>query len=137
MNKTLVQIKQMKQSDLPEVLLLWEKAGLDITSPEKELLALQNNPNTCFVLTKDEKIIGAVLGAFNGRRAWVYHLSIHPAYQHMGYGSLLLKKVESELKKKGAYRIHLGVAFTNLKVLPFYENHGYSVVNDALWMGNL
>ncbi len=39
------------------------------------------------------------------------------------------------MKKEGAHRIHLGVAYTNLKILPFYEKHGYSVVNDALWLG--
>lgn len=139
MNKTNIQIKQMQNSDFPEVLSLWKKAGLDISNSKLELIDMKItivlNSNSCLVLIKDEKIIGAALGAFNGRRAWIYHFAIHPDFQHQGYGALLLKKVEKQLKKKGAYRVHLGVAYTNLKVLGFYQKHGYSVVNDALWMG--
>lgn len=139
MNKTNIQIKQMQSSDFPEVLSLWKKAGLDIANPELELIGMKMtlnlNPSSCLVLIKDGKIIGAALGAFNGRRAWIYHFAIHPDFQHQGYGALLLKKVEKQLKKKGAHRVHLGVAYTNLKVLPFYQKYGYSVVNDALWLG--
>lgn len=139
MNKTYIEIKQMKSSDFPEILSLWKKAGLSISDPEQELIdmkiTLNLNPTSCLILVKNKKIIGAVLGAFNGRRGWVYHLAIHPDFQQKGYGSMLLAKVEKEFKKKGAYRIHLGVAYTNLKVFPFYQKYGYSVVNDALWLG--
>lgn len=137
MDKTDIKIKQMKPSDSSEVLSLWEKAGLAIN--QQDLFEMQStmkmNPKSCLTLTKDDAIIGAVLGTFNGKRGWIYHLAIHPNFHSFGYGSLLLKKAEKELKKKGAKRVFLGVSFKNLKVLPFYEKSGYSVVNDALWLG--
>lgn len=139
MNKTKVLIREMTSSDFQEVLSLWKKAGLDIGNEEMELsdlaLLIKINPTSCLVLVKDKTIIGSILGTFDGRRGWIYHLAIHPDFQKEGYGSLLLEKVEKELKKKGAHRIHLGVAHANEKVLPFYEKLGYEVVNDALWLG--
>lgn len=139
MNKENIQIKQIKQSDFMEVLSLWKKAGLGLADEKIELLTMQvvvkMNPSSCLMLVKEQTIIGAALGAFNGRRGWVYHLAIHPNFQQAGFGALLLKKIEQELKKKGAYRVHLAVSYTNLKVLPFYQKSGYLVVNDALWLG--
>lgn len=86
----------------------------------------------CFKLVKGKKIIGSILGTFNGRRAWIYHLAVDPKYQRLGYGSMLLKKTENILKKKGAHMVNLSVLFSNLKVAPFYEKKGYEVINNAL-----
>lgn len=134
-----ITIRKIKLSDFSEIFSLWQKAGLGLSDKNMEFsdlrLTIKKNPNSCFVLIKDKKIIGSVLGTFNGRRGWIYHLAVDPDYQHEGYGSLLLIKAEKELKKQGAHRIHLGVLYTNLKVLPFYEKYEYDVVNDALWLG--
>lgn len=132
-------IRKITPADFPEIVSLWQKAGLSISDEKMKIADMEKtikmNPTSCLVLVKDKIIIGAALGAFNGRRGWIYHLAIHPDFQQGGYGSLLLQKVEKELKKKGAHRINLGVTYTNLKVLIFYEKSGYSVVNDALWLG--
>lgn len=138
-NEKDILIRTITTSDFLEVLSLWKKAGLDIENEEMELsdleIMIKINSASCLVLVKYKKIIGSILGTFNGRRGWIYHLAIHPAFQKKGYGSLLLMKAEKELKKKGAHRINLGVTDTNLKVLPFYEKFGYEVMNDALWLG--
>lgn len=139
MNKMNIQIKQIELSDFSEVLSLWNKAGLNIPDVKREFLefqcALGMNPYSCLILVQDKTIIGSALGIFNGRRGWIYRLAVHPDFGHQGYGSLLLKTVEKELKKKGAHRVLLCVEYTNLKVLPFYEKYGYAVINDALWLG--
>ena len=46
----------------------------------------------------------------------------------------LLKKTEEKLKKRGARKINLGVANSNLEKLPFYTKHGYTLVKDAVWL---
>ena len=90
MNNTDIQVKQMKPSDFLEVLSLWKKAGLDIYNHEMELsdmqITVKMNTTSCLILVKGKTIIGAVLGAFNGRRGWIYHLAIHPGFQQEGYG---------------------------------------------------
>lgn len=132
-------IRKVTLKDFPNILSLWKKSGLEISNEEKELLSMEKtiklNPRSCLVLVNDQKIIGSVFGAFDGRRGWIYHLAIHPDFQQNGYGSLLLQKTEKALKKLGVHRIHLGLLYKSLGIFPFYEKYGYEVVNDAIWLG--
>lgn len=117
---------------------LWSEAGLHLSDREREKIEIQQTliqtPDCSFVLVEDGSLVGAVIGASNGRRAWIYHLAVHPKHQHKGYGMLLLKSAEDALIEKGATKIMLGVAYTNLKVAPFYEKYGYTIMNDAMVM---
>lgn len=136
--KNNILMRKVKLSDFEQIFSLWEKAGLSLASKQIEFYDFQNilklKSSSCFVLTDKQDIVGCILGTFNGRRGWIYHLAVHPSYQHLGLGSLLLNAVEKELKKKGAHKINLGVTFTNLKVIPFYEKSGFTIMTDALYL---
>jgi len=129
-------IRQITIEDFPKLYSLWKKAGLEVKSikVEKKELAqmIRLNSGSCLLVEQDNLIIGSALGVFNGRRAMVYHLAVDPDYQHKGYGSILLCKVEEALQKAGADIILLWVNYTNLKVLPFYLKKKYAVSQDAL-----
>lgn len=130
-------IRITRLSDFEEIFSLWQKAGLDLVNKDREFADFKNiiktNPSSCFVLTINHKIIGCILATFNGRRAWIYHLAIDPLFQNQGYGTFLLERAEKELKKQGAYRVNLGVLYTNLRIVPFYKKLGYSVMTDAIF----
>lgn len=131
-------IKLIKPEDFTKLLTLWNEAGLSVVNFKKEQKELQMllkmNPESCLVATINKKIVGSIIGAFNGRRVWIYHLAVHPNWQSKGIGSKLLKKIESIFKKKGATKILLGVSFNNLSTCSFYEKNGYSIMNDAVLM---
>lgn len=133
-----MKIREIEISDFPKIYTLWKEAGLVVDNFEKEkqefIQIITLNPTSCFVVDKANKIIGSCLGAFNGRRGWIYHLAIQPEYQNYGYGEMIFKKTEKALLKKGAKKILLGVAFTNKTVVPFYEKQGYKIMDDALVM---
>lgn len=133
-----MKIQKIAINDFPELLTLWNTVGLGVSNKkreEQEFKALiQWNPDSCFKVVKNKTIIGSIIGAFNGRRSWIYHLAIHPNFQKNGLGSKLVKKLEDKLKHKGATKIILGVSMTNLSVVPFYEKHGFKVMNDAVLM---
>ena len=80
----------MKQSDFEEIYALLIKAGLSLAQKEKELyeykMIFQLNPKCCFVAKEKNKIIGAVFGAFNGKRGWIYHLAVDSKYQNQNIG---------------------------------------------------
>lgn len=134
-----MKIRLMKIEDFEAMYDLWKKVGLKVVNYEDEKEATEQiikwNPATCFVIFIGDKLIGTVLGTFNGRRAWIYHLAVHPNFQKKGLGTLLLEKAENALKKLGAKRILLGVSKTNLKVLGFYQKQWYVEVDDAITMG--
>lgn len=86
---------------------------------------MDRNPSTCLVLKKDEQLIGTVLGGFDGRRGYLYHLAVHPDYQGRGYGKMLLGQVSHELKLLGAPKIHLFSFTDNPQAAQFYEEQGW------------
>ena len=135
----MMKIRTMTIKDFNSMCALWKEADLDVghVKTEKEIAdqMIKLNPTSNFVATAGEKIVGSIFGVFNGRRGWVYHLAVHPTFQKKGLGSKLLQKAEQALKKRGAKRVLLGVSNSNLKVLPFYKEQGYTEVNDAIWMG--
>lgn len=129
----------MHISDFDNAYALWEKiGGLSLAAPAKEKkefeAILAHNPSSCFIIVENKQTIGTILGTFNGRRAWIYHLAIHPNWQKMGYGSALLQQVETALRTKNATKILLSIGISNLKTVPFYEKNGYHVINDAILM---
>lgn len=133
-----MKIKLIKSEDFEELLTLWNGAGLSVVNIEREqqefLMLLKFNPDSCLVATVNNKIVGSVMGAFNGRRVWIYHLAILPEWQKNDYGSKLLKTVEKIYKKMGATKILLGISLNNLSTCSFYEKSGYSIMNDAILM---
>lgn len=137
--KESMKIRLMEIEDFDSMYNLWKKVGLNVADYEDEKedtkQIIKWNPLTCFVICDGNKIIGTVLGTFNGRRAWIYHLAVHPLFQKKGLGSKLLQKAEQALKKTGAKRVLLWVNKDNLKVADFYQKHGYSAVDDAIVMG--
>lgn len=134
-----MKILTMKLSDFEELYVLWKKAGLNLYDYQKEKeefsMMIKLNPYSCLVGIEDNKIIGSVFGVFNGRRGWIYHLSIHPQYQHTGRGTQLIRKAEQRLSKLGAKRVLLWVDYSNLGVVPFYKKNKYEIIPDALLFG--
>lgn len=133
-----MKIKLIKLKNFTKLLTLWKEAGSSVANFEREqkelLMLLKFNPDSCLVATVNSKIVGSIIGAFNGRRAWIYHLAIHPKWQKKGIGSKLLKTVEKILKNKGVTKILLGVSLNNLSTCSFYEKSGYFIMNDAILM---
>lgn len=93
---------------------------------------LRMNPDSCLAIHEGQKIIGCVLGAFNGRRAWIYHLAVLPKYQKCGYGTKLLNAAEKVFIKQQAQKISLFVIKNNLDVVPFYVKNGFEVNDEGL-----
>ena len=134
--KSNILLRVMTVSDIPQVCQVWAWAGLGIADEEREkyelAMVLKMNPKACLVACVGGTIVGTVIGVFNGRRVWIYHLAVLPKWQGQGVGSLLLAKLEEVVAKQGATKVLLGVDWHNLKVVPFYEKNGYHVMVDML-----
>lgn len=134
-----MKIRIMTIEDFNSMYLLWQEAGLGLvdfkTEGEYATQILKLNPSSNFVALEGRKIIGTIFGTFNGKRGWIYHLAVHPAFQKRGLGSLLLQKAEQALKKMGAKRALVGVDKPNLKAMKFYKKCGYTKVDGAIFLG--
>ncbi len=121
-------IERAEIKDLPAMLELWQclpGLGLGKGDDKKSLcLFMQRNPSTCLLLREGERLLGTVLGGFDGRRGYIYHLAIHPDYQGRGYGHSLLREAVRELRRLGALKVHLFVFNDNQTAGAFYQRLG-------------
>lgn len=121
-------IRRFEWRDYDDVIALWKDAGLTVGPSESRSgieLKLKRDPELFLVATHDNTLVGAVLGAFDGRRGRIYHLAVRRPAQGSGVGGALLEEVERRLRDLGSRKVNLLVAPENLGVVRFYQRLGY------------
>lgn len=122
-------IELAKETDIPFMLELWRDTpgvGLGAGDDETSLTAfMQRNPSTCLLIKSRDSIIGTVLGGFDGRRGYIYHLVVQRDFRRQGYGKKMLQEVIMQLRALKAEKIHLFVFNNNYGAMAFYEKQGW------------
>jgi ribosomal protein S18 acetylase RimI-like enzyme len=116
--------------DYPAVLELWENAGPGVhvgrsDQPDEIRKKLQRDPDLFLVAEMDGRIIGTVLGGYDGRRGLVYHLAVAVQYRNNGIGALLMEELERRLRDRGCLKCYLLVTPDNDGSIDFYEKRGW------------
>jgi ribosomal protein S18 acetylase RimI-like enzyme len=125
----MIQLRRYSTEDCEAVRDLWVRAGLALRpSDTKEELEkkLGRDPELFLVAEENGAILGAVIGAFDGRRGFIYHLAVAPERQGEGIGKALTERVSEGLKKLGCIRLLLLVDEDNLSAQEFYKEIGFS-----------
>lgn len=117
--------------DYEQVYALWQSAGPGIhagrsDTPEEIEKKIRRDPDLFLVASLDGRIIGTVLGGFDGRRGMVYHLAVEADQREKGIGDRLMVELERRLKDKGCIRSYLLVTYDNLEAVRFYEKRGWT-----------
>lgn len=120
-------IELVSEADIPAMLVLWRNTpGLGVGDEEASLQNfIRRNPTTCLLLKSGGVIVSTVLGGFDGRRGYIYHLAVHPDYQRRGWGSKMLQEVIMRLEELKAEKIHLFVFEDNQGAKAFYERQAW------------
>jgi N-acetylglutamate synthase len=126
--------------DYGAVRQLWEHAGSGIhlrrsDDPEEIHKKLQRDPDLFLVAEADGRMIGTVMGGFDGRRGLVYHLAVAEPYRKQGVGNLLMEELENRLRLKGCIRCYLLVTTDNEPAIAFYERRGWKRMDDLYIYG--
>jgi ribosomal protein S18 acetylase RimI-like enzyme len=135
-----MEIRVFHESDEPAVIALWkqvfaypEPRNDPATSISRKLAAQRN---LFFVAIADEKVVGTVMGGYDGHRGWIYSLAVDPAHQRQKVGTTLIRHVEKALAEHGAPKINLQVISTNDGAIEFYRGLGYGV-EERISMGKV
>ncbi len=133
-----MKIREFEVDDYAIVRDLWQAAGL-ILRPGDELedvkLKLQRDPDLFLIAEQDDKIVGTVIGAWDGRRGWIYHLAVKPEHQRKGIGVGLVREVEKRLVAKGANKVNAQVYKWNERSSEFFKAIGYVTQPDLVMIG--
>lgn len=80
----------------------------------------------------DGRVVGVVRGNYDGSRAIVHQLSVHPAYQRRGIGTALVKEIVDRFQRMGVPTVS---ATVTERSLPFWQKVGFRKTN-VLLVGN-
>ena len=116
--------------DYPDVVNLWRNSGSGIhlrRSDESEeiIKKIERDPDLFLVAENLGKVIGTVMGGFDGRRGMMYHLAVATGYRQRGVGAAKMTELERRLRLKGCIRYYLLVTKDNLEAIRFYEARGW------------
>jgi ribosomal protein S18 acetylase RimI-like enzyme len=135
-----MQIRFIQECDEPQVLALWKQAFTDAdprTDPATVIRRkLAAGRNLFFVAVADGKVVGTVMGGYDGHRGWIYWLAVDPGYRRQKLGTELIRHVERALAEQGSPKVHLHVLLSNAGAIAFYEQLGYRV-EELLSMGKV
>lgn len=127
-------IRPMTVTDFDAVRTLWascEGVGLnDADRPEALGAYLERNPGMSFVAQRDDAIVGAVLCGHDGRRGYLNHLAVSPAYRHQGLARDLVDNCLAALQKAGIGKCHLFIFNSNQDGRNFWRQIGWELRED-------
>ncbi|WP_445490903.1 GNAT family acetyltransferase [Niallia sp. 03133] len=114
--------------DFDSVINLWKKAGITLSRSDtyqgmKE--KLKRDKELFFLMEDDNRIIGVVMGTYDGRRGWVNHLAVDPAFQGQNIGQKIIAELENRFKQLGCEKVNLLIEMENANVQKFYEKQGF------------
>jgi ribosomal protein S18 acetylase RimI-like enzyme len=130
-------IRSFAWDDLEGVLDLWRGAGLGVhlgpsDAPEEIRKKLTRDPDLFLVSEEQGRIVGAVMGGYDGRRGLVYHLAVRPDERRRGLGTTLMDELEQRLRSKGCLKVYLLITPDNLDIMEYYRRRGWGVMDTAI-----
>ena len=122
-----VVIREIRASDGDELRRLWNSVDFGKTGDDDRSLArlVRRNPGLVLVATEGGRIVGSALGAFDGRRGWLYHVATAESHRRQGIATKLVDKVETGLADLGCPKASVNVGEEREAARAFWKARGY------------
>lgn len=121
-------IRTITIEDYPLLISFWKENYLltPLDEFERVKLFLEKNPGLSLLAQNNKKILGTILGSFDGRRGSLQKLVVHKDERGQGIGQKLVKEAVKNIQKAGALDIRFN---TDKELVPFYEKCGFQTDN--------
>jgi GNAT superfamily N-acetyltransferase len=120
-------IRELRTVDGDALRALWQKAGFRSVGDDDRSLArlARRNPGLVLVATEGGRIVGSALGAWDGRRGWIYHVATAESHRRRGVATRLVEKVEAGLRDIGCPKVNVLVHDDSREARAFWKARGY------------
>jgi N-acetylglutamate synthase-like GNAT family acetyltransferase len=119
-------IRDFKPSDINDIIEILklnnQYAFSEVDGPEA-MKRVASCPAAIFLVCESEgKVVGVIRGTYDGSRAMIHQLSVHPSHQRRGIGKALVKEIVKRFQKMGAPTVSATITEESL---PFWEKIGF------------
>jgi ribosomal protein S18 acetylase RimI-like enzyme len=121
-------IREWRPADGDGLRSLWASVGMGSLGDDDRSLAVmaRRNRGLLQVAVEGERIVGSALGAWDGRRGWIYHVATAPDRQRSGIARRLVEAVEAGLRAVGCPKVNVIVLDTAGEAAAFWMAAGYT-----------
>ncbi len=126
---------KMRMAEYEEIYALWRSIPEVSLSEadERECIDayLLRNPGQSFLCKADGRVVGTVLCGNDGRRAFLYHLAVCPAYRRRGIAAELVRLAIGKQKSLGIMKCAVFILDENDVGKRFWQHAGFTAVQEA------
>ncbi|HUH82782.1 MAG TPA: GNAT family N-acetyltransferase [Nitrososphaerales archaeon] len=136
----MVRIREFSMKDYDLVRKVWEDSGLEIRPGDSkpDVRRKLTRDRGLFLVAEDQGVIvGTTMGAWDGRRGWIYHLGVLPEYRRRGVASRLVREVERRMKDMGVLKVNAIVYDDNTPSLTLFRKMGFIPDRKSVLHGKL
>ena len=122
-------IRELRTVDGDALRALWKSVGFTSIGDDDRSLArlARRNPGLVLVATEGGRIVASALGAWDGRRGWIYHVATIESHRRRGIASRLVGQVEAGLRDLGCPKVNVMVRDENEGAREFWAARGYGL----------
>ena len=118
-------IRPPRPDEAQQVLALWQEADAtpSPTDTRDEVTRLLGEASAVLLVVEaDGRLVGTVIGGWDGWRGNIYRLAVLPAYRRRGIARALVGEAERRLHRMGARRISALVESDHLWATDFWDS---------------
>lgn len=121
-------IREIRAVDGDALRALWAEVGFGHLGDDDQSLArlARRNPGLVLVAADGGRVVGSALGAWDGRRGWIYHVATAASHRRQGIATRLVDRVEAGLKALGCPKVNVMVRSDSDGGATFWADRGYA-----------
>lgn len=124
-----VTITELTLARYDEVLALMRRtpgiAVREADAPEQVARYLARNPGLSFMAESEGRIVGCAFCGHDGRRGYLQHVIVEPAFRHRGIAQALVTRCLDGLAALGIFKTHLDVFADNHAAADYWAKRGW------------
>ena len=123
-----IHIRECREDESQAVLELWQQADA-VVSPtdtlEQVRVAIKHVASSFLVAESGGRMIGTIIGTFDGWRGEIYRIAVVPEFRRLGVARMLLEAAEKWMAEQGCHRISAIVEKDHPWATGFWDAAGY------------